>query len=352
MKKAGILFALLLIIFPQFFLSTVSAQTKTPTPKSLLVPSIVPNNGLNLTLSPTYITLVTDPGRDVSSQFKVTNNNSSTEYLQVTVAKLQVGADGRPVLADMTSSDTYAKWLKLEEGQFQIGPNQSKTVRFSIQPTEDAALGYYYTLLVSRVKTGSEAQGPQAVIAGAAGITVLLEVRSPNAKRELQIQHFSTDKMFYEYLPTTFNVDVKNTGNVHVIPFGDIFVDSMLHKEIAVIHANAGRGNVLPQSTRTFSSVWDDAFAVNKAKIQNGVAIKDAKGKDIVETGYDFSKANKFRIGKYTAHLLMVYDNGERDIPVESTVTFWVIPWKILGGGFIVLLFALVGIKKHPLYLW
>jgi hypothetical protein len=33
----------------------------------------------------------------------------------------------------------------------------------------------------------------------------------------------------------------------------------------------------------------------------------------------------------------MVYDNGQRDIPMEATVSFWVIPWRLIGG-FIALL--------------
>lgn len=339
MKKSILVGIILIASFVFLLSSPVLAQTVrtvSPTPSFLALP--VPTNGLNLTLSPTYITLVTDPGKEVKSEFKVTNNSSSTENLEISIAKIQVGADGKPVLADLTQSDAFGKWLQLETNQVTLKANQSKTIRFTISPPSDAALGYYYTLLVRRVKTGSETGGAQAVISGSAGIPVLLEVRSPNAKKELQVQSFKTDKLFYEYLPVRFDVEVKNTGNVQVIPFGDIFIDSMFHKQIAIIHANPGRGNVLAGSVRTFSDVWDDAFAVNQPKVENGVPIKDAGGRNVLETNYDFSKANKFRIGKYTAHLLMVYDNGERDIPVEGTVSFWIIPWKIMLGGLVVIL--------------
>jgi hypothetical protein len=103
---------------------------------------------------------------------------------------------------------------------------------------------------------------------------------------------------------------------------------------------------VLPQSQREFNAVWDDAFAVRVPKTENGVVVKDSKGNTVYTTKYDFEHANKFRAGKYTAHLIMVYDNGERDIPIEATVSFWVIPWKILGVGLVVLVFALIGIKN------
>jgi hypothetical protein len=338
MKKLPFIALGIVLLFTSFSQHVV-AQTTTPSLSPTQQGNTAgPSQGLNLTLSPTYISLTTDPGKDVESQFRVTNNNGFTENLRVSVAKLEVGQDGRPVLRDMEITDEFGKWISVADGDFSLGGNQSKVVRFTISPPQSAALGYYYTLLVSRQRTGSQAEGAQAVISGSAGITVLLDVRSPNAKRELQVAQFATDKMFYEYLPTTFKVVVKNTGNVHVIPFGDIFLDSMFHKEIATLPANPGRGNVLPQSQREFNAVWDDAFAVRVPKTENGVTVKDGKGIVQYETKYDFSKANKFRIGKYTAHLIMVYDNGERDIPVEGTLTFWVIPWKIILGGIVVIL--------------
>jgi hypothetical protein len=27
----------------------------------------------------------------------------------------------------------------------------------------------------------------------------------------------------------------------------------------------------------------------------------------------------------------MIYDNGERDVPLEQEVSFWVLPWRMMG---------------------
>jgi hypothetical protein len=54
------------------------------------------------------------------------------------------------------------------------------------------------------------------------------------------------------------------------------------------------------------------------------------KGSNEYTLKWDLQKGNKLRMGRYTAHLLMVYDNGQRDIPLEATVSFWVLPWKLL----------------------
>lgn len=309
----------LAILFSTLLLSPVIAQTPTSEQKAVVSPKEAPPGPINLTLSPTFLNLATDPGQAVSSQLKVTNNNNFTEYLKVDVAKYEITQGGERLnILKVTPEDDFAKWISFSEDSFTVAPNQTKNVKFTINPPKDAALGYYYALVVSRIKEQDAKDA--AVVTGAPVFSVLLEVRSPNAKRELQLLDFATDSLFYEYLPTTFNITLKNTGNLHIVPSGDVFVDWGGQKDTAILKANPGRGNILPQSKRTFDAVWDDGLITN---------VKNAKG--VYETKFDFSKPlNKFRIGKYTAHLLVVYDNGQRDIPLEATASFWVIPWKII----------------------
>ena len=314
----------------------VSAQTPSPEESndSVSVPdSYNPERGVDLTLSPVFLSLSVDPGETVSSQFRVANNNDFPEYFEINLVKIEANQDGTsPVISDINPDDEFSKWITYTPSQFILNPNQGENIKITISAPEDAALGYYYGLVVSRMGKAQELSEPGTAISASAAISILLNVSSPNAKREIQILDFTTDKLFYEYLPTTLNVRVKNTGNIHVVPFGDVFLDSMFNKEIAVLQANQGFGNVLPGIERTFNVTWDDAFAVRVPKEENGVVVKDEKGNTVYETKFDFSKTDKFRIGRYTANLIMVYDNGERDIPIEATVSFWVVPWRIILG--------------------
>lgn len=335
MAKKIPLFIFLFLI--SFSLSPVLAQTTTPTAKPVVSPKEAPPGPINLTLSPTFLNLATDPGQAVSSQLKITNNNNFTEYLKVDVAKYEITQGGERInVLKVTPEDDFAKWISFSEDSFTVAPNQTKNLKFTINPPKEAALGYYYALIVSRIR--EQESKDTAVVTGAPVFSVLLEVRSPNAKRELQLLDFSTDSLFYEYLPTTFNITLKNTGNLHIVPSGDVFIDWGGQKDTAILKANPGRGNILPQSKRTFDTIWSDGFAVRVPQPKDG--------KITYTTKWDFTKANKFRIGKYTAHLLVVYDNGQRDIPLEATASFWVIPWKIIIGVVLILTFAFVGAKN------
>ena len=302
-------------------------------------------SGINLSLSPTYISLTTDPGKPVTGQFRVTNNNTSAEDLSLKLIKFQPDTAGRnPVVADIGKEDEFAGWIEYSPSEFTLNPSESRTIRFTISPPESASLGYYYGFLVGRESEAEGVEGGQAKIVGSVALPILLDVKSPNAKRELQITEFKTDKLFYEYLPTNLQLLVNNTGNVHVIPFGNVFIDSMLNQEIAVLEINPGRGNIIPNSLRQFNVIWDDGFAVTVPKEENGAVVLNDKGETEYETKFDFSKTDKFRFGRYSANLLMVYDNGERDIPVEAKVSFWIFPWKIVGGASLIVILALVGV--------
>jgi hypothetical protein len=341
MRKLFLLIAVLVLSSLVFshksqIINLAFAQSPSPTP--LQAPSEAPPTGINLTISPVFLNLVTDPGQDTSSSFRVTNNNNFKEYLEISVKKFVANPTGdSPVIQDADKEDEFVSWVSFSEQEFTVDPNQTKTIRFTINPPEEANLGYYYAFVVQRI-SATRGAGVGPAIAGSTALPVLMEVKSPNAKREVQIVDFKTDKLFYEYLPTEFRIIVKNTGNVHIAPSGDIFIDSLWNKEVGLVSANKGRGNILPDSQRTYVSAWDDGLIVRVPKQENGVSVQD-NGKTIYETKFDIEKPiSKFRFGRYTANLILVYDNGERDIPLEAQVSFWVIPWRLFLVVFTIIL--------------
>ncbi len=323
--------------------SANAATTPTPAPE-LSVPDEAPETGTNLSVSPVFLNLTTDPGEAVSSSIEVTNNNNFKEFLEVEIVKFELIDNGNGLrLEDVDAGDEFVQWVSFKEKQFGIGPNEHKKVSFTITPDKNAALGYYYAVVVKRI---NEVKGDAApAVAGYPAVPLVLEVRSPNAKRELQMVEFKTDKLIYEYLPVQFELKLKNTGNIHIVPVGDIFIDRGGSKNISILKANPGRGNVLPAGERIFESPWNDGFIVRVPQMDGEKPKVDEKGNTVYKTKLDLTKADKFRIGKYTAHVLAVYDNGQRDVPLEATVSFWVIPWKILGALVVILVLAFLGLK-------
>lgn len=290
--------------------------------------------GLNITTSPLPISLITEPGATVSAQLKVKNGGAEAESIQVGLMKFSAyGEEGRPRLMDKELGDEYFDWVTFSEPFFDLKPNEWKTITMSIDVPESASFGYYYAVTFSR-KDEVIADAPQTnKIVGATASLVLLEVRVPNAIRDIEVLEFSTPKRIYEFLPTNFLVKLKNKGSVHVSPRGNIFIDRWGQKDVAILSINEQKGSVLPNTNRIFDSTWNDGFPVYVDQELNKVVVTNSKGIPVKKLNWDFSKVNKLRWGKYTANMLLVYDDGQRDIPIEAAIDFWVVPWRILGVG-------------------
>lgn len=301
--------------------------------------------GLSLVVSPLPINLTADPNSTVSAQLKIKNNGTENETIQIGLMKFQAfGEEGKPKLLDRGKTDDYFDWVKFDPQTFDIAPNEWKTIKMTVEVPPSAAFGYYYAVTFGR-KEDDSGTGPRSTkIIASAATMVLLEVRVPNAIRDLEVTEFSTSQKVYEFLPTDFEIKLNNKGNVHMVPRGNIFIDGQGTKDVAVLSFNEYGGNVLPGSKRVFTTAWIDGFPVYQDRTDGQKIITDKSGKNISDLKWDFSRVMKLRWGKYTANLLLTYDDGTRDVPVEAKLTFYVIPWRILAVGGTFLILTLTGL--------
>ncbi len=112
---------------------------------------------------------------------------------------------------------------------------------------------------------------------------------------------------FYNRGPFAFEIYFENSGNVHLVPYGEITIRNMLGKEVGEVRVDPYFA--MPQSLRARKVVWD---------------------------------SNQFMFGKYTASLSL--NRGYKDIVDKMSLDFWVIPVKqvTLAFGLIVLFVLLL----------
>ena len=322
-----------------FFASSVSAQT--------------PDAGLRLITSPLPINLVVTPGGTVQTDLKVKNAGTQTETLRIDLMKFKAYEEsGKPQLMEREVTDDFLNWVTFSEPTFTLAPDEWKTVTATFHVPETASFGYYYAFVFTRSADVERLDSHQTAIVGGTAVLVLLEARVPDAKREVTVDEFSTDKKFYEFLPATFHVKLKNSGNVHIAPRGNIFIDQGKTKDIAILEVNSEKGNILPASNRVFDAAWNDGFPLYTAKIQDDKTVLDKEGNPVYELKWDFNNTSKLRFGKYTAKLLLIYDDGAHDVPIEGEVSFWVVPWRMLIALFFVLTFFVIGIRSTGRNVW
>jgi hypothetical protein len=298
------------------------------------------DTGLRLITSPLPINLVTEPGKTITTELKVKNGGTKEEKLKINLMKFSAYEDsGKPKLMDPEPTDAFLHWVKFSEDSFSVSPEEWKTITATFTVPETASFGYYYAFVFSRAEDQTSLKPNETAIVGGTAVLVLLEARVPDAQREITVTEFSTPKHFYEFLPIVFNVKLKNTGNVHIAPRGNIFIDRGDNKDIAILEVNSEKGNILPASNRNFEAKWNDGFPVYQEKTQDNKTSLDEQGNIQYALKWNFNDASKLRFGKYQAKLLLIYDDGQRDIPIEGAVEFWVVPWR-LGLYAIVIIFV------------
>lgn len=279
-----------------------------------LWPFSVKAQSLDLTVSPVSLDFSPKPGDVISETVKIHNNTSSPLILNLSVNKLAVDAQGGVVPQELTAQEAADVWIKFASPTITAPIKEWLDIPFTINVPTDAAYGNYFAIVFA--PPASQGEGGTAVVQGNVLVPILINVQKEGALRQAEITEFKVNNFVSQFLPVDFSVTVKNTGNLHVPPRGNLFIRGTGKKDLAVLEVNAGRSNILPGASRTFTAAWDEGFIV-----------RDAQGR----LQFNWNKLTDFRLGKYTAYILLAYDDGQRDVPIEATLTFWVFPYIAVG---------------------
>ncbi len=308
---------------------------------------------LNLITSPLPINLVADPGKSVTTELRIKQNSGSDAQLRVSLMKFSAyGIEGKPQLLDRDPGDDYFDWVKFDKPTFLAPNNVWQTVNMTIELPKTAAFGYYYAVVFSREGDDKATGANTNAIKGGSAVLVLLDAHVPGAKRELSIESFKSSHNVYEFLPASFDVTLRNSGNVHGVPHGTIFIMKG-KKQVAAQNLNDEQGNILPGTRRIYPVEWTDSFPHFEKIVEDGKVKLDKHNKPqmrlVWANGGDGAKDVKphLRFGQYTARLVAVYDNGQRDVPIESELSFWVIPWRFMLA--LLVAAALIGLGTYAL---
>lgn len=299
--------------------------------------------GSTITTSPVAANLSAVPGSSVSTQLQLQNNGSQAVTIQVQLEKFKAaGENGQAQIYQPASDDVSLSWVHFSQTSFLALPGVWNSITMTISVPKTAAFGYYYAVVFS--PSGTNAEVPGNTFKGANAVLVLLNARAAGEINQLQIASFTSNRRVYQYLPATLSVKVHNSGDIFTAPRGDIYISrTPTGPVIDTLPINNGAGNVLPGTNRIFQVMWDDGFPVYRAKRINGQIVSDKSGKPVMELNWDAARLTKFRFGRYYARLVLVYNDGSRDIPLNAQVTFWVIPWLLIGLALIILVFLGLG---------
>ena len=298
----------------------------------------LPSNGLSLQVSPSPLVVTVKPGEQKTVEIKVYNAGLTSEKLKIALQAFKADRSNSKVTLEPNSPVEVASWVSFANPNFSVKPGERFTEKMLINTPASAGFNYNFALIISRQVPAKAAVG-QSAIQGTVAIFSLLDIDRPGANRKLAIANIKSDRSIYEYLPATFTVHLRNDGNTLLLPDGNGYIQrqSASKKPIAVLALNPGGLYLLPGVERDYQVSWTDGLPAYVTTVEAANAAPQQ------HLTWNWRNSH-FRIGRYVARFVIVYDDGHRDVPVEGETSFWVIPWKLLLGLLVAFLILVIGL--------
>jgi hypothetical protein len=192
---------------------------------------------------------------------------------------------------------------------FTLQPNERREIKVNLAAPKDAVSGGYYGAI--RFIPDNGASDKNVALNASVGSIFLITIPG-NLIQQLKIESFNVMHnggagALFNSGPVSIETRFKNSGNVHVQPFGHIQIKNFRGVTIETIEINntQPRGSVLPNSIRKFNS-----------------PVKETK-----------------LFGRYTVEGSFGY--GDKGELLLAHKTFYVIPYKYIAGVLLVLAFLI-----------
>jgi len=264
-------------------------------------------------LEPGKMEIFLNPGESVVRNISVISRiGKNTKFKIVTEDFIGTQDADTPVLLleDDSSPYSFRKNIEPSAETFLLSAGQKIQVPIKISVPLDAAPGGYYAsvIVASLPDENVDSESGTTKIVSRIGVLLFIRVNGPvdiNGKLE-DFRVKGNSQGVIQKSPVNFEILYRNSGSVHLVPYGIIKIKNLIGKEIGSVPVDAYFS--LPDSLR-YRQV-------------------------------DFNKENLF--GRYTATLTLNRGYGSTEDVMK--LAFWVIPWKMLIISLLVILFIMLGV--------
>lgn len=271
-------------------------------------------------LKPSSFERAAEPGKVMNETLTLTNLSTTEQtYYLVTRDVSGVGDEGRPIFAEAGAEITgyeLSSWVSYPQEPLTLAPRASVDVPIRLAIPDTATPGSHFGGVFVTVQ-------PPRLRESGAGVAYevgsLISIRiAGDALEDARIREFSTKKLLNGSANIDFLLRVENPGKVLIQPRGPLEIYNMLGKRIAFLTVNDSLAGVFPGQTRQFDINW---------------------------------KGEGFSFGRYQAVLGLGYGEKGKQSSVSGTVSFWILPVKIIVPVFgvltLIILVVYVSIKLY-----
>lgn len=248
-------------------------------------------DNITLAVSPQILDLTANPGDSLNNVFRLTNASDVSVEIKTTPKNFTPrGEEGAVDLTEDKTSYSLAEWLTVNPETVTIDAGQTEDFSVSIDVPENAEPGSHFGSVVFQT-IPPEQEGSTALVSQEIAPVILVRIAGDTTE-SVEIEEFKSEFGFYSNERAISLISrLKNTGNVHFKPTGQIVIKDMFGSEVASIPLD--NRNVLPDSIRQITSEW----------LTDG-----------------------FKMGRYTATLTVVF--GDNDEIRTAETSFYIFPYQ------------------------
>lgn len=243
MKKALASLGLLLSLFHILVAGSILAVAQTAT---------------GITISPPFQNIDILPGQNsVTQSFSVTNNDNIPVIFDLSSVDMgSLDETGGVVFSGLPAdyADKYgaAKWVVLSKTSITISPHSTQSISFIVTSNDTLRPGGHYGAIIVKTTDGSRPSENQIKFDPQAAM--LLFIRKIGGEiYNLNLEQPKLETKLWT-LPDKLQIQLKNNGNVHVVPRGVVKITDSRGRLVGQGIINPESSLVLPERTRGYQT--------------------------------------------------------------------------------------------------
>ena len=220
---------------------------------------------------------------------------------------------------DAIAPYSASKWFTLEKDTVYLEPNKNVKLEYTIRVPEDVTKGEFNAEIFLISESDAQENITAAFANLAAGTPFLIQIGDEFVENA-ELLRFITDKKLYEQIDVNFLTKIKNLGDTHITPKGEIIVENIFKQEVARIPFNQNTQSLLRDNIGNYEDYWEQPSFL--------------------------SPNNAVALGPLKAKLIVTYRTFQPGFSVlNGETTFWIIPWKIIIAILVGIVLAIMFMK-------
>ena len=191
--------------------------------------------------------------------FNVGYSNDSNESQDLVLSVVDFGSlDKTGGVAFVGSNfgklqDKYglSKWLTLSENQITLLPHEKKQVQAIIVSDPAMSPGGHYAAIVATVLKPSSGSKNEVSLKQKIS-SLVFATKTGGEKYDIKLSNIDSDRSLL-HLPAEADITIQSTGNVHVVPRGNVYLKDSSGAVLSKGVINEESGYVLPDTSRVFT---------------------------------------------------------------------------------------------------